>query len=1027
MMRNVLFIFQFLAWGMSVLSSAQVATDYQMEQLTVANGLSNNTVRCIYQDETGYVWLGTPNGLNRYDGYSFVVYRPGQSEYGTSIGDARIRTIREDHQGLLWVQTTTAWECYDPHTMRFLDFTADKSHHRHDNNAFFADSLVWLWGTKGCLSTHYGDSQFTTDEYSVKNGQLPDDNVNFIFSKGRKTWISTAKGLILLSDGMSQVLAKDKNILTYLETDGKLLLTTSQGQRFILDMNSDKLTSIPFATSGRVTAEYVYGNCWYVHTPSATLAFSLQTLASTAVEPPLNLPGTSSLLDNEGRIWLYDHTGMLTLVDDKQGTIGKVRVMDEWMARTATEQYCIWQDSRGMIWIATNGQGLVAYSPTLDKTTHFTSLADSPITLPSNTLKYVMEDRSGCLWVGNEYTGVTLLKPFNNSWISYRRVGGWQTEASNANFIRLLAQHDGHVVVGNRNSQLFSLDTSLQTAIDSVSLDGNPYCMAIDKKDRTWIGTKGAGVYVDGTQYRHDPDNPHSLADNQIYSMVNDEKDNMWLATFGYGIDCATIHADGSILFRHFFRQRQGNDFVRSLCKDHEGWIWAATGNGVYRFLPSRLLADSTDYQLLNVENGLLRSDETRHIFCDSQGRVWISETGEGLALCDVTSKGLQVKHYGVAQGLANPMVQAFAEDRLGHVWVSTEYGLTRIRQKDMRMENFIPSKTILKNVFSENSALTISDGRILLGTNDGLAIVSPDQVESRQRKPQVVFTSLKVNGKWLMPDEDNRAVSFAERVRLTANQNSFEIAFSAFDYASIGQVKYSYKLDGYEQMWSEPSTLNSAAYKNLSPGTYTLYVKAYDETGVWSEPKALEIIVIRPLWLRWWAFLLYALAAFLIFLLVRWQLRKTNMLESTINMLNEQKEKMRMVFNREARTEKEDEGEDSAKAFLNRLDEIVDAELANPDFNAEDFAAKMGMGRTLFFRRTKEITGFTPKEYLRTIRMKRAAGMLSNPDINVSEVAFKVGINDPYYFSRCFKQQFGVTPSAYQKSRQERGGRRRT
>ena len=1003
--------------------------EYGTTNLTTSNGLSNNTVRNIFQDSRGFIWFSTPNGLNCYDGNSFIVYRPGTGD-GLSLADQRINGVKEDGNGHLWISSSAnIYSCYDLNRDCFIDFTGKNRQTAKYRASTVFGNAVWLWGAAtGCLKCDVGESELHSSDFS--ESRLSSLFVTCMTQCGDALWIGTEKGLFKwesdrLSDindriyfvngcavGGTPYFISNKGVI-YSYRSGKLSKTATVDG---IDSHSD------------ITGLMLDGATWYIFTTSGCTMVNLKTGVTTA-SVLLQKPGCRVYEDNRSNSWIYDGQGTLTYFNRKKHSFRDFEIFPPEMVKLVDEGFCICHDSRDIIWIATHGNGLFAYNTANDEVKHYTT-ETSDIQLTTNSLKFIYEDRSGSLWIGNDMTGITHLRPIQNNGVYYLYPAPGEPILTRNNCVRLIYRSvKGEIIVGNRNGYTYSYTMDLKHQNYMFTEGINSYCAALDRDNLRWVGSKGGGLYAREHWYTHDEGDESSISFDEIYALQMDNKGRMWVGTFGGGLDLAIIDKAKGLRFRHFFVTDDGTNKIRAMCIDKNGNIWAATSNGVVIFNPDHLVKDPDRFFRLNTANGKLRSDEIRSIYCDSKGNIYIAETGEGIAVCSPQHNysNLIIQHYDVTDGMANTMVQAFAEDRLGNIWISTEYGISRFNTEKRNFENYFFSKNMLSNVFNENSATLTDGGQLLFGTNNGILVLDPMKFQKEADKDEVFFSNLKINGLPLRHDmempSDGPALINAQSVGLDYNLSSFEIYFATFDYASMVKPKYTYWLEGYDNDWSTPSELNFATYKNLKPGSYTLHVKACNAAGKWSEEKVLKINVEHPLWLRWWAICLYIITAVAIWYFIKREHRRTKFMKSTISTLTTQKDNLRKLFTDNIK--ENCETEDGDRIFMEKVERIAEEELQNPDFSADDFASRMNQGRTIFFAEMKRVTGYSPKEFIKIKRLRKAAEYLVTTDHTISEVAFLVGINDPYYFSRCFKEQFSMSPSVYRNQAKEETGQR--
>jgi len=416
------------------------------------------------------------------------------------------------------------------------------------------------------------------------------------------------------------------------------------------------------------------------------------------------------------------------------------------------------------------------------------------------------------------------------------------------------------------------------------------------------LGTRGKGLQVgDDQHYIHQATDTNSLAADPVFCILQDRKQRMWIGTFGGGLDLAVPKKD-KYIFRHFFNKTYGQKEIRTICEDRNGWIWVGTSEGVFVFDPDRIIKDPNDFYQYNLDNHALKSNEIKSIIQDKKGRIWIAESGIGFCVANIKNdyKDISFTHYTVNDGLVHSVVQAFIEDDEGNIWVSTEYGISCFNPENKIFNNYFFSNDILGNVYTEGCA-KLKDGRLAFGTNHGLIILNTKQIKNKEKILSVTFTDLKLNGISVRPaDMDSpltAALAYTDAISLKYYQSSFVIDFSTFDYPISTNTRFSYKLEGYDDDWSIPSTLNFAAYKNLPAGTYYLHVKACSVSGIWSDnEETLEIKVTPPFWATGWAFFVYILIAGIIMYFVYRTIRNINNLRNKIK-VEKQLTEYKLVF----------------------------------------------------------------------------------------------------------------------------------
>ncbi len=997
----------------------------RVRRLTTADGLSNNSVRTFYQDSKGFVWMGSLNGLNRYDGNDFRTFFPKEDEEGAlSLADRRIRNITEDENNFLWITTAANLvSCYDLKRDCFVDFTGCGEQGERYTNLRVMPDAVWLWGHDlGCRRVTYREGAFSSQAFDTKRGNLPTDLIYFVQpDNGQGVWIGTEQGLYCWQDGQLRTvddshafyrMACFGQTVYFIADDGRIWRTTPDGK-----VESTLVELLHVSSAINLPGNLTWKELWLIFTDRGAYLFDTRTNELVPVPSQWNIPGGKVFKDNRGDYYVLNGTGRLHRIDAVSGETLSWEVMPpEKVALVDMERYHVLHDTNDVLWISTYGNGLFTYDLHSRRFTHLPADDSRSSLTASDALMNIYQDRSGCIWIGTEYAGVSYLNTANKG-TSTLLPAPEELEGGNAdaNKLRLITTLDDEVYLATRKGVLLQYDASLTTLLAKHHFDKNTYALCKDENGTLWRGTRGGGLYIGNRQYLHNPEDSTALPAVHVFSLLKDRKNRMWVGTFGGGLSLAFPDGKGGFRFRTFFNERYGEKRIRSLIEDRQGWIWVGTSDGVIVFHPDRLPEDPAACYRYNTGTRSLQSNEVRHLMQDSRGNIYIAETGTGFSICTPGEYDkLTFTHYGTEDGLVNNMVQTFTEDAQGNVWIATEYGLSCFTPESKNFENFLFSGDLAGDIYSENSATRLADGRLLLGTARGAVIVHPARVQTDDRKPVVTFTNLQLNGITVNPEDADsplrQSIAYTQEVTLRYRQNSFSIHFSTLDYTAITPYKYSYFLVGYDTEWSIPATQSSASYKHLSPGTYHFHVKALNASGEWGAESVMQLVVRPPLWRMWYAYLLYLLLTLAVLCIIYRNFKKMNELRNKIKVEEQLTEYKRRFFTNER-----------DKEFTDKLTRIAEEQLDNTDFSADAFASLMGMSRSVFFKKVKEVTGYGPMEFLRMLRLKKAAELLATTNLSVGEVADRAGIGDPFYFSRCFKAQFGMAPSVYQKQVRER------
>ena len=893
-----------------VFNAAYGGIELRSKQMRTSDGLPNNSVRYLYQDSKGFLWLATLNGLSRYDGNSFLTFRPEIGDK-VSLADNRIYDLTEDKNGFLWISTTPElFSCYDLQRACFVDYTGTGALEKNYSSIFVAaNGDVWLRHSgNGCLRmVHQKDRQMVSTEFKTERGNLPDNRVQFVNEDaGGRIWIGTQRGLVSVSDGQYKVEDRLLHFTSSLAFKNDMYFLTVDGDIYCYQTTKQKLTKVGSlsAVAGKTspTGNFLLNDKWVILTNTGIFNYDFN-IRKISVDSGLNIRNGEVICDNHGDFWIYNHTGCVTYILAKNGARKEFQLIPEdKLGYIDYERYHIVHDSRGIIWISTYGNGLFAYDTTEDKLEHFLANINDQSHISSDFLLYVMEDRAGGIWVSSEYSGLSRISVLNEG--TSRIYPESRELFDRSNTIRMLTKKpDGDIWVGTRKGGLYTFDSNLHSKMSNQYFHSNIYAIAEDNQGEMWVGTRGNGLKIGDSWYRNEVSDPASLSENNVFSLFRDRKDRMWIGTFGGGLELAEPTTDGKYKFRHFLQQKFGLRMVRVIEEDDNGMIWVGTSEGVCIFHPDSLIADSDDYHLFNYTNGTFCSNEIRCIYRDTKGRMWVGTSGSGLNLCEPEDnyRSLKYEHYGTSEGLVNDVIQSILGDNNGNLWVATEYGISKFNPTNHSFENYFFSSYTLGNVYSENSACVGVDGKLLFGTNYGLLVIDPDKIQDSETFSPVVFTDLHVNGTQINPTMGDsplkQSLAYSDEITLKYFQNSFLIDFSTFDYSDSGRTKYMYWLENYDKGWSTPSPLNFASFKYLNPGTYVLHVKSCNGAGVWNESETtLKIVIVPPFWKTNWAMLGYVLLLIVTLYFTFRIVRNFNSLRNRIN-VEKQLTEYKLVF----------------------------------------------------------------------------------------------------------------------------------
>lgn len=858
----------------------------QFSQISTKDGLSQNTGRAILVDQKGFIWTGTLNGLNRFDGYQIITYKPQQGN-PNSLVDHRVKNVNQDKDGLLWVKTyKNEFSCYDPVSDTFIEYLpAEVSKSTAHYYSYYESKLgdIWLWGSEnGCLQLKKNGKTMTGSTYLTEHTQKR--QCRFLFEDSKSAiWIGGEMGLYRIINGkVESFYSNQYNFTKAIEMNNKLYFTTENSVIIEYDIKQKTFEKI---MSPR--ANYSFSNIAKLSNTELLLitrlfgviAYNVNT-RQFSTQPWMQdkdlIGNTDAIIDQNEGIWIFNHSGYMWYHNAQTKNTKKFELIPQNIVKVIDlERYNVFIDSQQLIWITTYGNGLFCYNPEEDTLTNYkySATQNSPA---SDYLLSITEDKYGNIWIGSEYAGIIKIVKADYRMQVIRPEK--ETSIGKNNNVRTIYEDSyNNIWVGTKNGSLYMYNYDL-SSYKTIQTDLNPYTLAEDNNHRIWVGTKGNGLYVFDQQtqqiihhYKHDNNSKSNrqLGHNSIFNIMKDSKGRMWIGTFGGGINLVQETSTG-FSFLPFFPDAGNASYIRHLCEDSKGRIWAGTSDGIIRFKPEELLKDSKafkSYKLDLNDKKSLNCNDVKTIFEDESGQIWIGTAGGGLnkyieATADTPESFVA---YTTTEGLSGDIISGIMEDKKNNLWVSSENGITKFNTKTNSSTAYYFSDKTYGNHFNENANIYSRAGQMLWGSLDGLLIFNPDSFIPNKNVPPVTLTSFLIDNQRVSVGEKDsplkKAITYSDKVQLNYKQSTFAIEFATLTLQDPMKNKYTYMLTNYDKQWSAVSSQNTATYKNLSPGTYVFMVKGSNSDGVWNDQiTEIEITIAPPFWKSIYAYLIYAL-----------------------------------------------------------------------------------------------------------------------------------------------------------------------
>lgn len=791
--------------------------ELRFQHINTKNGLSNNIIRCITQDHLGYIWIGTEDGLNHFDGYSNKVFKKVLGDTA-SLADNMIYSIYKDTRNNIWVGTQTGLCLYNENKDNFKTYILDWDQYHVNTanrviginedakgNLYVAAELgflyvlniqtgifkkdthnfksirdfiidrqgnFWLGGYEGLYRYNKESGELNYWEYfNYNNKRYSLRDVNTIFEEGDTIWIGTIKGRIF------HLLKSTFEIRPF-----KYNLDSSY---FIYDIFKSRKGLFYFSTA----------NGLYLYSKEADRIISYQ-------HQPFDQHGISghgvtlAYEDRQGNIWLGTYQGGVDLAVSGKA-FRNYNQFSRGFSLDVINIRAIMEDSRGWLWLGSFDKGINVINPKTGEKQLFMPDEKNPFSLPFGTVFTIFEDSRKNIWIGT-YLG---------------------------------------------------------------------YLQRFDPQTRSFIS------------YPFYPSKKEASEGRDIRSIIEDKNGNLWLVVHSRGMSKFDPRTGTFKHYRRDYSNIDNSiadDWAFQLLYDHEGIIWVATPSGLSKFNPQT--EQFRNYYHNPNDSNSLCHNFINVLFEDSNNNLWI---GTSFGLDIFIRKSEKFKHFYIKDGLPSVQIKSILEHKPGELWISTSNGLSQMkyRQDTVRdnifatFRNYNTSDNLQDNFFWERSALKTKEGLLAFGCEKGLIMFNPDEIHDNTDIPKVYITGLRLFNEPVRIGEYDSLLK--QNIRLTSeikfkrNQNYFTIEYVAINYVSNENNQYAYMLEGFDKDWIQVGNKREASYTNLNPGRYVFRVKASNNDGYWNEEGASIKIFIRPAFTDtiWFRFLiLIGIASLILF-----------------------------------------------------------------------------------------------------------------------------------------------------------------
>jgi len=895
---------------------------FKVQYYSAEHGLSHQAVTSIMKDSEGFMWFGTWDGINRFDGRIFVPHKslPGDNSI---LGNGRMDQLVEDQAGHIWIQAYDKHiYCFDKKNEQFLPLSPTVDKPGKPKVAFSriwaaTNGFVWLQSEKEgifCMNQHnFSEKAFLKYEKNAALPyRLPSDTITFFHEDSKhRIWIGTSNGLCLLeknqsgeyvniatmptniANGMFFTTCEEDDYSLYFGTSKGVLIThiKSTGRFNMHKISDNQINSLVRSKKGNIVyATTITGDVLKVGLNDYTT-----TVSTYATKEPLN----KIFEDRNGLLWIEPEKSGVIRLDPQSNTFKLFAATNDEGLNYIGNRFRIIEDDNDVLWINMKGGGFGYYDTAAD------SIQDELLTRDAGSYKLpkfvytIYYDKAGVLWLttnerevikvvsqGNDFKQEFLVSEANST--VKNEVRGFLYDKQNRLWV---GAKKGNLYIYQNNQRLE--DVIVNEPTEGI---GGVYSILQDSHGNIWLGTKGNGLYkaspINPTQTKyqltHIPISPNDntgLPCKEVYALLEDANGRIWVGSFDKGLFVGMKEKD-SMEFMHasnFYKNypKESVHKLRHLAMDGKGNIWAGTTNGL---LVLEAINNGTAsrrnafYTKMPGDAESLGNNDIQFVLCDSKKRMWLATSGGGLCLAKGQDpfESLRFRNYTVRDGMPNNYVLACTQDNQRNLWLSTENGISKFDAETAVFRNYNSYDGLPKVRFSEAAALLRRlDGQLFFGTNKGFLSFAPTHINENRIDANIALTNLQINNEDSRPSVENQVlqnnINYTTALTLKYNQNIIGIDYAMLDYRAGNSQTFAYRMLGFDTVWHTDRQLGRATYTNLPPGKYVFEVKSLSNDLYVNVPyRRLAITILPPPWKTWWAYLMYSIIACVVFFFMR-------------------------------------------------------------------------------------------------------------------------------------------------------------
>ncbi|MFD2934691.1 sensor histidine kinase [Spirosoma flavum] len=773
--------------------------------ITTNQGLSQSRISAILKDKKGFMWFGSEDGLNKYDGYTFTKYKQDITNKN-SISNSNIKDILEDKAGNFWVGTANGLDRFDRAKNRFIHYP--NGHVNYSINDIFQDSKnrIWLGTDNGLfLFTPKNGSYIAYRAITEKRHSRLSAFVNRITEDDHGAlWFGTEDGLYQYDSNTNQVTSYRKDPLT----------KTSIQSDWIKEVYKDQAGNIWIGTHGGGLSVYdrtIQSFRTFLHDPHNPLSIAHNDILSIRE-------------DKEKNVWIGTENGGISIYNTTARTFTTYKNNpDDNASLNNNSVYCLYKDDAHNMWIGTYAGGVNFVPKFGNKFVSYRQIANDANSLSNSIVLSISgEPTDNLVWIGTDGGGLNLFNQKTKEFKQYKHTDKTKNSPSNDHIISVIRVAPEVLGLGYHNGgfDLFHVKT---------------------------------GVFDHHLPTENDR---QSLSISDVNNMLKDKEGNLWIGTWKGGLNFYDVKKNTFVHYRTNPKDEASisDDIVTTVFQDEKGAIWVGTYKGLNLLDPTRKKFRRFQHDPQNKHS--ISNDNVQSIQSADKGNLWVGTVGGGLNYFDTHKQTF--KAYTEKDGLASNVVCAIQKDHTNRLWLGTNNGLSLFDPKTERFRNFTLSDGLQGSEFRDNSSFQTADGQLFFGGVNGFSTFYPDSLKDNTFIPPVYITDFLVFNKPVsVGDKDQllqQQISETQLITLSAEQSVFTFEFSALNYTVPEKNQYAYKLDGFDKEWNYVGTKRTATYTNLDAGTYVFRVKAANNDGIWNiKGTTLTVVVRPPFWLTWW------------------------------------------------------------------------------------------------------------------------------------------------------------------------------